>query len=97
MSFPFCADVLFVLVLYCDSADWTSVTPSITSGTGNFSLHPALAIKCKSSVSLLGHDTVPGHKSALAFGFLSGGEGKKDVPVVAMLGRVSCFFSAVLG
>lgn len=35
--------------------------------------------------------SVPGHKSALAFGFLSGGEGQKDVPVVAMLGRVgSC-------
>ncbi|KIO28477.1 hypothetical protein M407DRAFT_71808 [Tulasnella calospora MUT 4182] len=34
-----------------------------------------------------GTSTVPGHKSALAFGFLSGGEGQKDVPVVAMLGR----------
>jgi len=31
--------------------------------------------------------TVPGHKSALMFGFLGGGEGKEDVPVVAMLGR----------
>ncbi|KAG8946901.1 hypothetical protein FRC04_011328 [Tulasnella sp. 424] len=41
-----------------------------------------------------GRSTVPGHKSALAFGFLSGGEGKKDVPVVAMLGRG---FNALLG
>ncbi|KAG9015617.1 phosphatidyl inositol kinase [Tulasnella sp. 427] len=41
-----------------------------------------------------GTSTVPGHKSALAFGFLSGGEGEKDVPVVAMLGRG---FNALLG
>ena len=31
--------------------------------------------------------TVPGHRSALAFG-LVGGEGQEGVPVVAMLGRV---------
>ena len=51
--------------------------PGFSTSTGKYTI---LAATCSKFLH-----SVPGHKSALAFGFLGNGEG---VPVVAMLGRV---------
>ena len=51
--------------------------PGFSTSTGKYTI---LATTCSKFLH-----SVPGHKSALAFGFLGNGEG---VPVVAMLGRV---------